>query len=168
MSDPDETPRRPPRKLDSARAVARLLDRSMRIPGTSLRFGLDPILGLIPGIGDAAGALASGYILYVAWLNGVPGSMIGRMMLNIGVDSLMGAIPVIGDLFDAGWQANARNVALLESWLDQDGAQRHHSVAILVGGILGLLALLAGVAWVLWTILGAVLQAATSGGAGSF
>lgn len=167
MSERNDTPKRPPQKLDSARAVARLLDRSIRVPGTTLRFGLDPILGLIPGIGDAAGALASGYILYVAWLNGVPGSMIGRMMLNIGIDALMGAIPVIGDLFDAGWQANARNVALLERWLDRDGAQRHHSVAILIGVIVGLLALLAGVAWVLWTVLGAVLQAAT-GAAGTF
>lgn len=167
MSEHDETPRRAPRNLDSARAVARLLDRSLRVPGTSLRFGLDPILGLIPGIGDAAGALASGYILYVAWLNGVPGSMIGRMMLNIGVDALMGAIPVIGDLFDAGWQANARNVALLERWLDQDGAHRHHSVAILIGVIVGLLALLAGVGWVLWVVLGALLQAGTVGGAGT-
>ncbi|MBW3553633.1 MAG: DUF4112 domain-containing protein [Gemmatimonadetes bacterium] len=166
MSEHDDTPRRPPRNLDSARAVARLLDRSLRIPGTSLRFGLDPILGLIPGIGDAAGALASGYILYVAWLNGTPGSMIGRMMLNVGVDALMGAIPVIGDLFDAGWQANARNVALLEKWLDDEGSQRHHSVAILVGVMAGLLALLAGVGWVLWVMLGALLQAGTAGGAG--
>ena len=161
----DDTPRRPPRKLDRARALARLLDRSFRIPGTQLRFGLDPILGLLPGVGDVAGALGSGYILYVAWLNGAPGSMIARMMLNVVVDALVGSIPVLGDLFDAGWQANARNVRLLERWLDEEGSQRHHSAAILVAVIVGLLVLLAGVVALIWVVLETLLQGAIGGAA---
>lgn len=166
--DTDDLPRRPPRKLDRARTVARLLDRSFRIPGTSLRFGLDPILGLVPGAGDVVAALGSGYILYIAWLNGAPGSMIARMMMNVLVDTLVGAVPVVGDIFDAGWQANARNVALLERWLDEEGSQRHHSVAILVGVIAGLLLLLAVVVAVLWVIVETLLQGAIGGAAGLF
>lgn len=156
MTDPDDLPRRPPRGLDRARTVARVLDRSFRIPGTSFRFGLDPILGLLPGGGDVLAAFASGYVLYVAWLNGAPGSMIARMMMNVVVDVLVGSIPVIGDIFDAGWQANSRNVRLLEGWLDEEGSQRHHSVAILVAVVLGLLALLAAVVAVIWVTLDAL------------
>lgn len=148
--------------------MARVLDRSIRVPGTDLRFGLDPILGLVPGVGDVVGALASGYVLYVAWLNGAPGSMIARMMLNVLVDALVGSVPVLGDLFDAGWQANARNVRLLERWLADEGSQGHHSVAILIAVGLGLLVLLAGVLAVLWVIAETLLQGAIGGAARLF
>lgn len=168
MSTDDDLPRRPPRQLDRARTVARVLDRSFRVPGTPLRFGLDPLLGLIPGVGDVIGALASGYVLYVAWLNGAPGSMIGRMMLNVVVDALVGSVPVVGDLFDAGWQANARNVRLLEGWLDEAGSQRHHSAAILIAVGVGLLVLLAGVVAVLWVILETLFRGTVGGAAELF
>lgn len=138
--------------MGSARALARALDRAFRVPGTSLRFGLDPILGLLPIGGDAIAALASGYILYIAWRNGAPGSLIGRMLLNVLVDTAVGSIPVLGDVFDAGWQANARNMALLERWVGEEGATRPASRAILVGVIAALVALVAGVAWALWAI----------------
>ena len=144
MSD---LPKRPPRQLDRARTVARLLDRRFRIPGTQLRFGLDPILGLLPVGGDVLAALGSGYILAVAWLNGAPPGMIGRMLWNVLVDVAVGSVPVVGDLFDAGWQANSRNVAILEEWLGEEGSQHHHSPAILVGILLTLVLLLAGVVW---------------------
>lgn len=168
MSEPDDLPRRTPRQLGRARSLAHLLDRSFRIPGTSLRFGLDPLLGLIPAGGDVLAALASGYVLYVAWLNGAPGAMIGRMMVNVLVDTLLGAVPVVGDLFDAGFQANSRNVALLEEWLDEEGSQRHHSVAILVAVIAGLLVLLAAVAALIWVLLETLLQGAIGGAAELF
>lgn len=167
MTD-DDLPRRPPRQLDRARAVARVLDRSFRIPGTSLRFGLDPLLGLLPVAGDAVGALASGYILYVAWLNGAPGSMIARMVLNVLVDTLVGAVPVVGDLFDAGWQANVRNMALLERWLESEGSGRHHSVAILIAVVVGLLVMLAAVIAVIWVVIETLLQGAIGGAAELF
>jgi hypothetical protein len=167
MNDHD-LPRRPPRQLDPARTVARLLDRSFRIPGTSLRFGLDPVLGLFPAIGDAVGALGSGYIVYVAWLNGVPGAVIARMLGNVLVDTLVGSVPVVGDLFDAGWQANVRNVALLERWLDEEGSAGHHSVGILIAVILGLLALLVGVIALIWVVLETLLQGTIGGAAQLF
>jgi hypothetical protein len=145
-----DLPKRSPENLGRARGLARLLDRSFRIPGTSLRFGLDPILGLFPVGGDVLAALGSGYILYVAWRNGAPGSMIGRMLVNVLVDTLVGSVPVLGDIFDAGWHANTRNVALLERWLGEEGKQGHHSPMILVGVIAALVVLLAGVVGVMW------------------
>lgn len=156
----DDLPKKPPRQLDSARTVARILDRSFRVPGTSLRFGLDPILGLLPVGGDVLAALGSGWILYVAWRNGAPAGMIGRMLVNVLVDTLVGAVPVVGDLFDAGWQANARNVAMLERWLGEEGSQRHHSPAILVGIVLALLLLVAGVVGLVWLVFDVVFRGA--------
>ena len=145
-----DLPKRAPRGLDRARAVSRLLDRSFRIPGTSIRFGLDPVLGLLPVGGDVLAALGSGYILFVAWRNGVPAGLIGKMLLNVLVDTIVGSVPVVGDLFDAGWQANARNVAILEDWLGEAGPQRHHGPAVLVGVIATLLLLVAGVVALAW------------------
>jgi hypothetical protein len=146
----ESRPERRPEQLDRARTLARLLDRSFRIPGTSIRFGLDPILGLLPVGGDVAAALGSGYILFVAWRNGAPGALIGRMLLNVLVDTVAGSVPVLGDLFDAGWKANSRNVALLESWLGESGAGDRQSVLLLVGIVTVLVALVAGLAAALW------------------
>jgi hypothetical protein len=154
----DDLPKRAPRKLDRARNLARLLDRSFRVPGTQLRFGLDPILGLLPVGGDVLAALGSGYILYVAWWNGAPTGLIGRMLGNVLLDTFVGSVPVLGDLFDAGWHANSRNVALLEKWLGKEGSQHHHSPAVLVAVIATLLVLVVGVVAVLWWVLGILLQ----------
>src|SRR6476646_12005369 len=85
-----------------ARGLARLLDDLIRIPGTNIGIGLDPIIGLIPGVGDMLGGLMSSYILLVAAREGVPASVLARMLGNIAVDSLVGVIPVLGDLFDFG------------------------------------------------------------------
>lgn len=144
-----ELPDRPP-QMHRARNVARVLDRSFRIPGTSIRFGLDPLLGLLPVGGDVIAALGSGYILYVAWRSGAPRPLIGRMLANVAVDTLVGSVPVLGDLFDAGWQANARNVALLEDWLGAAGSQPAHSRALLVALIAALVLLLAAVVGLFW------------------
>lgn len=155
----DDLERRRPQKLDSARAVARLLDRSFRIPGTSFRFGLDPILGLLPVGGDVLAALGSGYILYVAWRNGAPGPVIGRMLGNVVLDTVVGSVPVVGDLFDAGWKSNARNVAILEGWLGEAGSRRKQSPLILLGIIATLLLLLAGIVALFWWLGGLILGA---------
>jgi hypothetical protein len=86
------------------------------VPGTRIRFGLDPILGLIPGFGDAAGAVLAGWILLEGARRGAPRATLVRMACNIGVDALIGAIPFLGDVFDVVWKANLRNVALLERY----------------------------------------------------
>jgi hypothetical protein len=99
------------------RRYAWLMDECIRIPGTKLRIGIDPLLGLIPGAGDAAGGLLALTPLFVASRLGAPRSVLLRMSVNIGVDALVGAIPLLGDLFDAGWKANRRNVDLIDRFL---------------------------------------------------
>jgi hypothetical protein len=94
-----------------------VLDAQWSIPGTRYRVGLDGLVGLIPGVGDAAGALLSTYILYEALRLGAPRRVLLRMAANIALESVVGAFPVVGDLFDVAWQANTKNVALLQAAL---------------------------------------------------
>lgn len=94
------------------RAVARILDDSVRVPGTDFRVGLDPILGLLPGAGDAVAAGLSLYIVVEAARLGVPYRTIVRMLVNLAIDAAGGSIPVVGTVFDAVWKANRRNVEL--------------------------------------------------------
>jgi uncharacterized protein DUF4112 len=116
------------RSAPSFAAVSRLaywLDAGIRIPGTNLRFGLDPILGLIPGAGDAAGAVLAGWILVVAIRLGASRATVVRIAGNIALDAAVGAVPLLGDIFDFAWKANLRNVALLERHLTApDHAER--------------------------------------------
>ena len=111
-----------PVALRNARSLARLLDTAVRIPGTRFRIGLDPILGLLPGFGDAAGVLLSVSILFSAARLGVPKATLLRMGVNVAVEGIIGTIPLVGDLFDAGWRANIRNVSLIERHLEDPGS----------------------------------------------
>ena len=97
--------------------LSKVLDTWFRVPGTNIRFGLDGIIGFIPGIGDLAGGLASCIIVMAAYFRGAPAVTILRMVTNVGIEVLVGAVPVIGNLFDIGWRANRRNYALLERTL---------------------------------------------------
>src|SRR5678815_1063169 len=99
--------------------------RSGRIPGTRYRVGLDGLLGLIPGVGDAAGALLSAYILYEAIRLGASSTVLLRMIANIGIDTVGGAIPIVGDIFDMAWKANKKNACLLYT---SDAADERSSV----------------------------------------
>ncbi|MFC7046712.1 DUF4112 domain-containing protein [Halobacteriaceae archaeon GCM10025711] len=100
-----------------------VLDNAVRVPGTSYRVGLDPLVGLLPGIGDVPTTAVSAYIVVEAAAMGVPRATVARMVFNLVVDAVFGSIPIAGDLFDAVWKANARNVGLLEARLDDPGAQ---------------------------------------------
>ena len=100
--------------LAQLRRLAWLLDSQFRVPGTSFRFGLDAVVGLIPGFGDFAGAIASVIFLVQAVRMGAPGAVVGRMIANVATETLVGIIPGIGDLFDATFKANQRNMRLLE------------------------------------------------------
>jgi hypothetical protein len=93
--------------------LAHVLDDCFRIPGTSIRFGIDGIIGLIPGIGDVLAGLASLLLLVAAWIRGVPYVTLARMVLNVGIGVLVGSIPLLGDAFDIAWKANRRNYALM-------------------------------------------------------
>ena len=90
-----------------------LMDDLITIPGLGWRFGLDAIVGLIPGFGDTATSIVSFYILASAVRYRVPKVTLLRMGLNIGIDYLLGSLPVVGDIFDAWWKSNQMNVALL-------------------------------------------------------
>ena len=109
-----ELPTHSASSLKRLRQISHLLDNAIPVPGTKVRFGLDPILGLLPGGGDMAGGLMSVYIVFEGARMGVPAVTIGRMGFNIVLDLLTGTVPVVGDLFDVTWKANSQNVALLE------------------------------------------------------
>ena len=102
------------RKLKRLRRLATLMDAAFVIPGTTVRIGWDPIIGLIPGGGDAVTAVISCYIVAEAWRLGVPFGMVLRMVVNVAIDFGLGCVPVAGDVFDALWRANLMNVDLLE------------------------------------------------------
>lgn len=98
------------------RRWAVLLDSTFRIPGTGIRFGLDAILGLVPGLGDLASPIFTGLLLVTGFRMRLPAIVQARMVLNAAVDMVVGLVPVLGDLFDIGWKANLRNMALLERY----------------------------------------------------
>jgi Domain of unknown function (DUF4112) len=104
-------------RFKRVRLLSRLLDEQFRLPGTTYRVGLDGLLGLIPGVGDAVGALLSAYILYEAIRLGASSTVLLRMIANIGIDTVGGAIPIVGDIFDMAWKANKKNAALLHAYL---------------------------------------------------
>lgn len=93
--------------------LARLMDVQFRLPGTKFRYGLDGLIGLIPGVGDVAGAAISGYIVLEAKRLGASNWILARMIGNVLIEVVIGAIPVLGDLFDIVFKANVRNLRLL-------------------------------------------------------
>jgi len=117
------------------------------VPGTSIRFGFDPILGLVPGLGDAVGAVLAAWVLIEAFRMGASRATLLRMAGNVALDAGLGAIPVFGDLFDFAWKANLRNVALLERHLAAPAqarrADRSFVVLVISGVFVMALALLA-------------------------
>ncbi|HWB32664.1 MAG TPA: DUF4112 domain-containing protein [Acidobacteriaceae bacterium] len=113
--------------------LSHLLDDWFRIPGTAIRFGLDGIVGFIPGIGDIIGGIASCVILFAAWARGVSYATLARMLVNWGIEVLLGTIPVVGNLFDIGWKANRRNYKLLTSSLADPRGERRRSWLFLMG-----------------------------------
>jgi hypothetical protein len=143
-----------PEKQERLERLAYLLDSSIQIPGTRWRIGLDPILGLIPGLGDAITTLLSGYIVLAAAGEGLPRATLVRMILNILTDTIFSAIPVVGDLGDMAFKANQRNLDLIRRSPSPRVARRRDlwfNSALILGGALvaglliyGLLRLLFG------------------------
>jgi hypothetical protein len=130
------------RALPALRKWAVLLDSAFQVPGTRMRFGVDPIVGLIPGAGDLVTGFFSVMILLHSVRLRVPRVVIARMVLNSALDLLAGAVPLLGDLFDAGFKANLRNLTLLERHAyHQAGPTRADYV--FVGGCVALLGALA-------------------------
>jgi hypothetical protein len=109
------------------------------VPGTNVRFGLDAILGLIPGAGDVLGGVLSSYIVLRAANLGAPRSVLVRMVMNVAIDSIVGAVPILGDLFDVGWKSNTRNAALLEQYAARPEATRTVSRLTVAGAVAAVL-----------------------------
>lgn len=119
-----------------------LLDDIFRIPMTRIRFGLDPFIGLIPGIGDWVSGAVSFLILVAGWRRGLPRVALTRMVANIGIDSLVGTVPVLGDVFDAGWKSNRKNFTLLQAYGESQRRSqnwRDWAFLLLLVGAVGLL-----------------------------
>ena len=104
--------------LDALRRYAWILDSLFELPVVKVRFGLDAIAGLVPGLGDLTTPVFSSYLLLQAFRMRVPKIVLLRMLLNVGLDALVGLVPILGDLFDIGFKANMRNMALIERHAD--------------------------------------------------
>jgi hypothetical protein len=122
--------------------IATWLDDRFEIPGTRIRFGLDAIIGWIPGIGDALAAVASLFIVFAAWKRGAARITVLRMMLNLAIEDTLGAIPIMGDVAHIAWKANRRNYNLLIR--DQRHQRRHtwQDWVFVIAACLGMLVLM--------------------------
>ncbi|WP_239478789.1 DUF4112 domain-containing protein [Lichenicola cladoniae] len=109
------------RRLARIRRLAWLLDAAVKVPGTKFRFGLNSVVGAAPGVGDAAMAAVSLYIVYEAYQLGLPKQQIARMVGNVAVEAVAGSVPILGDLFDAAFKANLRNIALIDAHVGPEG-----------------------------------------------
>jgi NAD/NADP transhydrogenase beta subunit len=148
-------------RVARATRLARVLDTALRIPGTRIRFGLDPILGLLPGLGDAIAALLGGYMVWTAVRAGAPRLIVGRMLANIAVDAIVGAVPVAGTVFDVAFKAHRRNARMLTDWSQQPAAieARERRAVLALASVLLALALIAAAAlafgiWAMLRLLG--------------
>jgi hypothetical protein len=112
-------PRSRQERIGRIDALATLLDTAFILPGINMRFGLDALIGLAPGIGDVITTAMSLYIVHEARQLGAPRHLLFRMLANVALDGIVGAVPVVGDAFDVMWRANRRNVRLLQDWLQR-------------------------------------------------
>ena len=118
VRDDGEREARGRRNLERLRTIARLFDQAFGIPGTSWRFGIDALFGLVPGLGDVGGAVVAVYALQVARSLRAPAVIQLHMLGNVAIDALVGTIPLLGDLFDIAFKAQTRNLKLLEEWIN--------------------------------------------------
>ena len=135
-------------ELAVVRAIRKVMDEAVPIPGTKIKFGLDAVLGLIPGVGDVGSAAVGAYILRAGARLGVPTVVLVRMLFNLFIDAAIGVIPIVGDCLDVLYKANAKNARLVEqavanrettaraSWLKLTGVFVVFAV-IVVGGLVG-------------------------------
>jgi hypothetical protein len=139
-------------KLQHLETLARLMDNQFRIPGTNFRFGLDAIIGLIPGAGDLATFGISGFMLIIMARNGASGAVLAKMILNVLIDTLVGSIPLIGDAFDFGFKSNTRNIRLMkEHYLE--GRHQGGAWKVVLPVMLIFIVLFAGVVWLVYKVI---------------
>ncbi|MBT2558296.1 DUF4112 domain-containing protein [Hymenobacter sp. ISL-91] len=142
-------------RLQWVERVSRLLDSQFRVPGTNWRFGLDPIMGLLPVVGGLPSLAVSGLLIMTMMRHGASGNLVVRMVFNVVLDALIGAIPIVGNIFDFAYKANNRNVALLRAHY-AEGKHQGSGKGLLLVLALVLLALGGLLVWAAWW-LGSVL-----------
>ena len=126
MDDPD---------LMLSRRLARLMDDAVTVPGTRFGIGLDAVIGLVPGVGDALGSTISGVIVWDAIRARVPMTVLARMAWNLLLDAGLGLVPVAGDLLDVAHRANRRNLRLLERDLERNPVRRRPTAGYVAGAV---------------------------------
>jgi hypothetical protein len=154
---PPEEEQRERSKLESLfRWLAFFMDDLVRLPGTRFRFGLDPLIGLIPGFGDTGSALISAMALIAAARRGLPKILLARMALNILINEAIGIIPIVGDAFSFWFKSNARNYELLRKYADRPERSTRSDwifVSFILSALAGLLVLSLAVSfWLLYAI----------------
>ena len=143
---PPEQPRDPRSIEPLFRWVALIMDNLLRVPGTQFRIGIDPLIGLIPGIGDTGAAVISAMALIQAARQGIPKIVLARMSVNILLNELIGIIPIVGDAFSFWFKSNARNYELLRQHTASGAARRKAGRGdwLFVIGVLVALAIVVG------------------------
>jgi len=142
------------RKLKSLDKLAWLLDSSIPIPGTSRTIGLDGIIGLVPGIGDAFAGMLSGYIIIKAIIMGLPIFVIGQMVVNMVIEGVIGVIPFFGDIFDFIFKSNRRNVRLMQNYLEDPKETAERSASSVIGFLVVLFFVFLLTIWLIFKVLG--------------
>ena len=136
-------------QLRHVEALARLMDNQFKIPGTNIRFGLDALIGLIPGAGDLTTFGISGFMLFIMAQNGASGAVLAKMILNVLIDTLVGAIPLIGDIFDVGFKSNTKNIKLMkEHYLE--GRHKGGAWKVVLPVMIIFIVLFAAVIWLVY------------------
>lgn len=144
------------RSLAELEALAWLLDNSIPVPGTGRRFGIDALIGFVPGIGDLVSA---GVGLVVVWRGarmGLPRIVVARMLANSAIDLVVGAIPIAGDAFDLWFKASTRNLNLIRRWLDQPDRSTAGDWAAVLALVGAVVALVVGIGWLIVAAVSAV------------
>ncbi|MFB6103321.1 MAG: DUF4112 domain-containing protein [Haloplanus sp.] len=145
--------------LQRLRDLSVLLDDSIRVPGTRFRIGIEPLIGLLPVVGDAFGVAVAAYALSVAVRTGVPRATLARIAAVYWLDAVVGGVPLLGDLFDAYWKANSRTVALLDARLADPttaSADRRYLWRMGFVGVFLCAAAVAVLAGLVWWVAGAI------------
>jgi len=132
--------------------LAKLMDSQFRIPGTDMRFGLDAIIGLIPGAGDLSTFAVSGFMVVMMAQNGASGFVLARMILNILIDAVVGAVPLVGDIFDFAFKANTRNMRLMHEHY-QEGRHKGSALKVIIPVLILVLAIILGTIWLVYKLL---------------
>ncbi len=142
----------PENNFKNIERLSKLMDSQFSIPGTNIRFGLDGLIGLVPGVGDMATFLVSGFMVSILAKNGASGFVLARMVLNILIDALIGTVPVIGDIFDVAFKANQKNLKLMREHY-QEGRHKGGAWKLLFPLLLFVLIVIAGIAWLSYSII---------------